>query len=138
MIDGCESLLSEVITNIIDKSSISYAIGVWEIIFYCSDLLWSEEDSSGIKEKIECMLRKSSTIIHVEFGYLNIKSDQIVSLLAEELEFEFIANLYERVHPVHFGSYKIIKTIKNQSKHRLPCKLFQHNYFVQFAFPHSF
>jgi hypothetical protein len=67
---------------------------MWEIIFYCSDLLWSEKDSSSVEEKIECMLRKPSTIIPIEFRYLNIKSDKIISLLAEQLEFEFIANLY--------------------------------------------
>jgi len=74
---------------------------MWEIILYRPDLLRSEEDSSGIEEEIECMLRKSSTIIRVEFGYLNIKSYEIVPLLTEQLEFEFIADLYKRVNPIH-------------------------------------
>lgn len=109
MIDGRQSLLPEVITNIIDESSIGDSIGMWEIIFNCSDLLRGKEDSSGVEEKIEGMLRKSSTVIGVEFGDLNVKSDEIVSLLAEELEFEFIADLYKWVHPVHLEVIKLLK-----------------------------
>ena len=80
-----------------------------EVIFDRSDFLRGEEDSSRVEEKIECMLRHPSTIIHIEFRHLNVKSNEIVSLLSEQLEFEFIANLYKRVDPIHFGSYKIIK-----------------------------
>jgi hypothetical protein len=55
------------------------------------------------------MLRKTSAIIVVKFRDLNVKRDKIVSLLAEELEFEFIADLNKWVHPVHLEVIKLLK-----------------------------
>lgn len=108
VIDGRQSLLSDVIPHIIDKLAIGDAIRSWECILDCSYLLRGQEYASCIEQQIEGMVGETALIAGIVFGDLGVEGNKIVVGFTEELEFEFIIDLCQGVHPVHAEVINII------------------------------
>lgn len=102
MIDSRIPLLRHVIPDIINKLSVRDPTALREGISNGPYFLSSEEDSSSIEEKIEGMLGERTRAVGIVFGDLKVEMKEVFVLPAEELELEFIIDLGQRVHPVHW------------------------------------
>lgn len=101
MIDGSQSFLGDVIADIIDKLPVGYSRRCGEAILDSPDFLCGKKYAACIEEQIECMFGECTLVGGVVFGDLGVERDEVVVLLAEELEFEFVIDLSKRIYPVH-------------------------------------
>lgn len=102
MIDRRKPLLRHIVPDIINELSVRNPTALREGISDGPYFLSSEEDSSSIEEKIESMLGERARAVGIEFRDLKVEMKEVFVLPAEELEFEFIIDLGQRVHPVHW------------------------------------
>ena len=73
MIDGCVSFLCYIVSYVINKLAIGYAVVGWKGVLYSPYFLGGKEDSGGIEEEIESMFREGSLAMGIIFVVLGVE-----------------------------------------------------------------
>ena len=101
VVNGGKSLLGEVVADVVDKLLVVDSLGVGELLLEGADFLGGEEDSALVEEEIEVMLGHASAAGGVVGGDVGVEVDEVLVVAPEQLELDLVADLDNRVHPVH-------------------------------------